>query len=108
MSSIVNQAARRTPPGAGTVVTVGTTSTAAQDLSSLEGQYVVIQAKGAADTDVVHIRFGTSSVGAATTADDIFLKDGEREEFYIDSAHTHFRAVASAASCSIRYAATGK
>lgn len=84
------QGAQATPPGPATAVSVSTTSTAAQDLSAFEGKYVVMIA------DVkTHVRFGTSSVGAATT-NDFYLPADTPLQFYIPpSGHrSYFRAVA--------------
>jgi len=99
---IVAQAARRKPPGAGTILTVGTASTTAVALTGFLDQYVMFQAKG----DSIYFRFGASTIGAAVVTD-VFLKDGEREEFYIDSDHQYVRAISDTAAMTLIYAAVG-
>lgn len=103
MSDIVNQAARRTPPPAGTPVSVTGTSTSATDLSALKGQWIWLQASGTR----IHFRFGTSAVGASVVAEDVFMEDGEREEFLVVDGLTHFRAIAATDSGILRYAVVG-
>ena len=103
----VSQAARRTPPGTPTNTTVGATSTTAVDMSALEGHYVMFQFIGAAATDTIAIVFGESDVGAAVLATHINYEHLDRDEFFIDAHHTHFRAIASSASCEIRWVSVG-
>lgn len=57
-------------PSPGTKVTAGSTSTAAQNLSTLKGQTVLFWL-----SEPAHIRFGDSAVGAATTSDVVFPKE---------------------------------
>jgi hypothetical protein len=102
---IVNQAARRTPPGAGTATTVNTTSTAAVDLSAHLEEFVMFQAQGTSG-EGIHIRFGDSDVGAST-ANDIQIPTGDAQEFVIIAGRTHFRAIGTAASLKLVYAVTG-
>jgi hypothetical protein len=70
-------AARRTAPGAPTVIAAGTT---AGSLGA-EQTYITVCAAGGALT----LRFGDSTVGAAQTTD-WPLAEGEKESFYIGYA----------------------
>lgn len=85
--------AQRMPPTNVTVTATSTTSTAAIALSA-NGR-MVFKAVGG----IVYIRFGDSTVTAATAANSWPISDGETVEFYITPGWaTHFRALAAAAT----------
>jgi hypothetical protein len=94
------QAVQVTPPGAGSSNNTSTTSTGAIDLSAFQGKFVVLQA-----SVKTHIRFGTSSVGAADTTD-IWLAADEKVPFFIPTsgARSYFRARTATGSGVIVYA----
>jgi len=102
---IVKQAAERRPPGPGqTPISVPSgSSSAAVDFSAFEGQLVTIKLEP--ETQLVHGRFGTSAVGAATT-NDLPIRDGE--EFYIprDGSRSFGRFYGNGAVATIYWAGT--
>ena len=96
--SVVTDAARRLPPGPAQILDVGTASTLEVGLVLCKNEYVLFQAKG----DTVYLAFGVAGLGAAT-ANDLFLADGQREEYYIDEYTTHFRAISDSAGNLLLY-----
>lgn len=117
IQSLIQAVQFQTPGGAGTTdypivvnTAVGTTSTAAIALTGStsteasavpQERFFTFCAEGAD----VYIRFGISTVGAATT-DDWLIKDGIPQSFYIRRGHTHFRATATVDSKKLHWAAT--
>lgn len=89
-----------TPPGAGTKVALTTSSVTAQNLTSYQGKWIVIYLTAAA-----HVRFGTSSVDAATT-DDVIFPAGQHIPFYIppSGARSYFRARTVTGTGDLHYA----
>lgn len=85
--------------GAATPQTVGTTSTSAIALSADVSTKMLFQAQGTTG-ERIHLRFGASGVGAATTTD-IYLAVGDIAKVEVVRGITHFRAKASATNLNL-------
>lgn len=99
------QAAHRTAPGAATITT-GITSAGATTItlaSAFVDHIVLFQAADA----TIHLRFGetSSGVGSATTSD-VFLEDGDREEFLVTPSKKYISVISASGTGSLRYATT--
>jgi hypothetical protein len=98
----IYQLLEATPPGPGaTALTVGATSTAAQDISAMEGRLIYVDV-----TEPVYIRFGAAAVGAATV-NDLPLRPGTLYRFRIPrhGRRSFFRAIrAGGADATLRRA----
>lgn len=103
MGMYERQTAYFVPPGPGTPVTVGATSTTAQDISAVKGGVILMTT-----TQPVHIRFGQSDVGAATT-DDVIFAANEPFRMHVpeDGSKSFFRAIrAGGSDATLTYAET--
>lgn len=98
--SFVSQASQVLAWGAGSVQAFTATSTAAVDTGSLHGEVLFYA------TTQCHIRFGTSSVGAAT-ANDFPIPAGQIIRLRCDHRATHFRVIRSSADGNLHYVVVG-
>lgn len=93
-------AAQAHPPSTGKgTVTAGSASTAQQDLSALEGQWVMFVL-----TEPAHISFGVTGLAAADTSDLYWPKDTLIERFIPrDGSRSFFRAIRQGGTDAVIY-----
>jgi hypothetical protein len=85
-----------------TNTSVTTTSTAAIDTGST-GSWYEFTTIGAN----VYIRFGTSAVGAATTANGGILVDGTTRSFFVPASAKFFRAITASGTATLSWYRAG-